>query len=172
MSEKKAKGVVANGYMKFIKRKWGTEGLREAMKYAGIKKEIKDGEWLSMTKTDKLLEWIGRNKGMEYVREAGRYTAKDMGIFRHMFASIMGIEKLLKRSQETYSTIFNFGKIEIEMEDKKARITFREARLTEYSCVAWEGALQGLMEVTRSHGTIKPVKPENPEDCAFEMQWD
>ena len=172
MDEKRAKGVVANGYMKFIKRKWGIEGLNQAMEYAGIKRELRDGEWFSMTKTDKLLEWIGRKKGMEYVIEAGRYTAKDMGIFRYMFASIMGMERVLRRAQDAYGTIFNFGKIDIEMNGKKAKITFRDARLTEYSCMAWEGALQGLMEVTRSHGSVKPLEPQNPEDCAFEMQWD
>jgi hypothetical protein len=172
MDERKAKGVVANGYLKFIKRKWGIMGLNQAMEYAGIKRELKDGEWFSMTKTDKLLEWIGRNKGMEYVKEAGRYTAKDMGIFRYMFASIMGIERLLKRAQDAYRTMFNFGMIDMEIEGKKARITFRKARLTEYSCIAWEGALQGLMEVTHSHGTVKHLEPENPDDCAFEMRWD
>ena len=172
MDEKKAKGVVANGYLKFIKRKWGIEGLNQAMQHAGIKEAPKDGEWFSMLKTERLLEWIDRNKGMKYVIEAGRYTAKDMGIFRYMFASIIGIERLLRRAQNTYSTIFNYGRIEMEMASKKAKITFRDAKVTEYSCMAWKGALHGLMEVTRSHGSVKHLEPENPEDCAFEMQWD
>ncbi len=172
MEERKAKGAIVNGYFKLIKRKWGMQGVREAMKYAKINAQPKDGEWFSMEKTDKVLEWIGRNKGMDYVREAGKYTAKDLGIFRYLIASIVGIERFLKKAEATYDTMFDFGGINIKIEEKTALIELRGARITEYSCVAWEGALLGIMEVTKSHGTVKPLEPDNPKDCKFFMKWD
>lgn len=172
MDEKKAKGAVVNGYLKLIKRKWGIQGVEEAMEYAGIKTRPKDGEWLSMVRTDKVLEWIAKNKGMEYVREAGKYTAKNMGIFQYLFASIIGMERFLKRAEETYGTIFNFGEIRIKIDGKTATANLKGARFSQYSCTAWEGALLGFMEVTKSHGTVKALKPDSPEDCKFFMEWD
>ncbi len=172
MEETKAKGSVVNGYLKFVKKKWGIQGMEEATKYSGIKKRPKDGEWFSMVKTDKVLEWIARNKGVEYVREAGKYTAKDLGIFEYLIASIVGIGRFLQKAEETYSTVFNFGDLRIKIEEKRAIVDMRGAKITEYSCTAWEGALLGIMEVTKSHGTVNPLKPDDPGDCKFFMKWD
>ncbi len=172
MEERKAKGAIVNGYFKLIKRRWGIQGVTEAMKYANIGTQPKDGEWFSMEKTDRVLEWIAKNKGTDYVREAGKYTAKDLGIFRYLIASIVGIERFLKKAEETYETMFNFGKIKIKIDEKTAVVELKGVRVTEYSCIAWEGALLGIMEVTKSHGAVTPLEPGGPEDCRFFMKWD
>ena len=81
MAQKHAKGAVLNGYLKFIKKKWGTNGLNEAMKYAEIEKMPLDSEWLPVIKFDLVMEWIVKNKRIDMVKEAGRYSARDLGIF-------------------------------------------------------------------------------------------
>lgn len=174
MAEKMAKGAILNGYLKFIKKKWGKFGLEEAMKYAGVKKMPKDGEWGPAYEFDKVLEWIANNKGMNNVKEAARYYAKDLGIFGYIFGAIVGPERLLNRMKETYPTMFNYGDPLIDMEKggNKAVITFKGASLTEYDCPAWEGGLIGLMEITRSNGRVKVLEPDNPEDCKFMVEWD
>ena len=166
MDERKVKGSVPNGYLNFIKRKWGISGLEEAMKYARISERPEDGQWYSMSKTDVILEWIARKKGMEYVKEAGRYAAKDLGIFRYLFASIIGLKALLKRSASNYHTLFNFGDMVFERTEGGYMITIKGARITEYSCPAWEGAIKGLMEISGSKGDLEPVD-SSPEDCTF-----
>ena len=166
MNEHKVKGSVPNGYLNFIKRKWGVSGLEEAMKYAHISERPKDGDWFPMSKTDMILEWIAGNKGMEYVKGAGRYAAKDLGIFKYLFASIIGIKALLKRSASNYHTIFNFGDMIFEVVEGGYRIIMKDARITRYSCPAWEGAIKGLMEISGSRGKLEPAD-SSPEDCTF-----
>jgi len=172
MEERKAKGAVVNGYLKFVKRKWGVQGMQGAMEYGGMKTSPKDGEWFSMEKTDKVLDWIAKNKGMEYVKEAGKYTAKDLGVFHYLIASIVGVERLLKKAEQTYGTVFNFGNLRIKIDGKTAVVSMKGVRITDYSCIAWEGALLGIMEVTKSHGIVKPLKADGPNDCKFFMKWD
>ncbi len=172
MNEKMAKGAVLNGYLKFIKKKWGLNGLKEAMAYANIKKEPRDGEWGLARNFDLILEWIAKNKGMKQVKEAGRYSAKDLGVFGYIFGAVVGAEKLLKRMEATYPTMFNYGKMVIEIGDKSAVINIKGAAISDYDCPAWEGGLIGLMEIARSNGRVKVRKPENPEDCRYMVEWD
>ncbi len=173
MAEKMAKGAVLNGYLKFIKKKWGKIGLEEAMGYAGLQKMPKDADWGPAEQFDKVLEWISNKKGIEYVKEAGRYSAKDLGIFGYIFGAIVGAEKLLKRAKEVYPTMFNYGDFHIEMKgSNSAIINIRGASLTKYDCPAWEGGLIGLMEITRSNGHVHVEKPDSPEDCKFTLEWD
>ena len=168
---KRAKGAIVNSYLKFIKKKWGIHGLQDAMKYAGITRPVKDSEWFPMEKTDRVLEWIAENRGMDYVVEAGKYAPKNMGVFTSFFAAVIGIERMLRRAGETYRTIFDFGEIHIAIEKNRAVVEIKGARLTDYSCPAWKGALEGIMELTRTAGKVMPVKPDSPEDCKFILEW-
>ncbi len=171
MSEKKAKGVVLNGYLKFIKRKWGFQGLEDAMKYAGIEEMPYDSQWLPVEIFDEVLDWIRVNKGMDMVTEAARYSAKDLGVFVHLFTSVMGIESLLKRTKEAYPTMFNYGSVEIENSDRKAVVTLKGVVTSECECPAWKGGLTGLLELSRNRGTVEQVSSDDPLDCRYEIIW-
>ncbi len=170
-SEKMVKGAVVNGYLKFVKKKWGVVGLQEAAKYAGIDENPRDGEWVPATTATKVLEWIRDNKGMKYVEDAGRYASTDLGVFTYIVASFMSIEKFIRRAQETYRTLFNYGEFVIEPTDTGAAITIKDARYPEPSCNAWKGALEGIMQVTRTKGEVRMIDADSPEDCKYEMIW-
>ena len=172
MSEKKAKGVVLKGYLKFVKRKWGFQGMEEVMKYAGIEELPYDSQWLPVEVFDRTLEWIRINKGMDMVTEAARFSAKDLGIFVHLFTSVMGIESLLKRSQETYPMMFNYGEMIIEKDGKKAEVLLKGVVTSESICKAWKGGLIGLLELSRNNGTVEELPTDNPEDCRYVIKWD
>ncbi|NPA75498.1 MAG: hypothetical protein GXO25_05400 [Euryarchaeota archaeon] len=169
--EKKVKGALVNGYLKYVKKKWGNAGLQEVKARAGIERNIKDGEWVPVDNAVAVLEWIKNTKGESHVVDAGRHTAKDLGVFKYIIASFMSIERFIHRAQDTYNTLFNYGAIIIKDTDKGAIVTLRDSRDTDSSCLAWEGALKGIMEVTRTHGTVTPIEPDAPEDCKFEMVW-
>ena len=163
------KDVLANGYLKFIKKKWGITGQKDAMKYAGIKEIPRDADWFPIEKSDMLLEWIAENKGDERVVEAGKYVAKDLGVFKYLFASLVGMESVLKRYSVNYSAIFNFGEMKMEKREEGYWVLLKGARVSEYSCSAWKGALDGFMEITRSKGVPVPLKG-SPDDCEFMIE--
>jgi hypothetical protein len=168
---KKAKGVVLNGYLKFIKRKWGFQGMEDAMKYAGIEDMPYDSQWLPVEVFDRVLEWVKVNKGIGMVTEAARYSAKDLGVFVHLFTSVMSIESLLKRTKETYPTMFNYGDIDINIKDRKAEVVLKDVVTTGCECQAWKGGLIGLLELSRNKGTVVELPSENPLDCRYEIDW-
>ncbi len=172
--EPMVKGAVVNGYIKFVKRKWGISAKEEMMNFLGIKKQPKDGEWVSLLITEKALAWIGENKGEEYVREAGRYALKDLGIFKYLIASLMTMDRFLERAESTYSTIFNYGKFVLEKTDEGAIVTLKDVLLTEYSSysrISWHGAFMGIMDITKTNGTVKIIPPDGERDLKYELKW-
>ena len=166
MDTRKLKGSVPNGYLNYVKRKWGVTGMEDAMKFADISTRPKDGDWFPMEKSERILEWIALNRGMEQVKEAGRYAAMDLGVFKHLFASLMGLNALLKRSVSNYKLIFNFGDMSFKRTDDGFMIVIKDGRVTDYSCPAWEGAIGGLIQLTRSRGTVESSEGR-VEDCTF-----
>ncbi len=166
-----AKGAVLNGYLKFVKKKGGIEGLQEAAKYVGMDENPKDGEWIPAEMATSVLMWIKEKKGDKYVVEAGRYVSTDLGVFTYIVVSFMSVEKFIRRARDTYKTLFNYGEFIIEEEDNKATITIKNTREPEPSCLAWEGALQGILEITKAKGKVTPVDPDNEEDCKYVMEW-
>ena len=165
------KGAILNGYLKFIKKRWGKIGLQDAMSYANINKMPKDGEWVPTKKVDKVLERLAENKGTDQVREAGRHAAKEMGIFGYIFGTIVGIERLLKRAKDTYPSLFSEGDMIVEMDDNRAVVTMTQASTSEHSCTAVQGRLIGMLEYTKSNGRVKSLEPDSPHDCKFLLTW-
>ncbi len=167
------KGVLANGYLKFIKRKWGIEGMNNAMEYAGLKQQPKDGEWVSLKKTYALLEWIEKEHGKDYIVEAGKGMMRGMGSdFKFMFAVVVGFERVLDKVQKEISKLLFKGKgVEIHKEGKSATIRLKGFKMGETSCLAWKGEPMGVMEVTKTKGKVEVLDSGNEEDCLVKAEW-
>jgi predicted hydrocarbon binding protein len=45
---------------------------------------------------------------------------------------------------------------------------------TKENCVGWQGALEGMLELTKTKGTVKEVKClcEGGDCCEFEIKWE
>ncbi len=173
MDEKRAKGAVANAYLKFIKKKWGMDGVKKAMEYAEIKENPKDGEWFSLKKTYALLDWIEKEHGKEHIVDAGKGMMKGMGgDFKFMFAVVVGFERVLDRVQKEISELlFKGASVEINKKGKSASIRLKGFKMGEMSCMAWMGALMGVMEVTKTKGTVEVLDSGNNEDCLIRATW-
>ena len=172
MDQRKCKGAVINGQLKYIKKKWGDEGLKNAMGFAGIQRTPRDGEWLPINSNHLLYEWIIKNKGRKQVYEAARQTAMDLGIFSFIF-SFVGIEKLLEKARLNYKTLFNYGDIIIEkLGERKAKVVMKGIGSENFLCDVWEGAIRGLMDVTKSGGVLSKTTADGPEDCAYILRWE
>ncbi len=123
--EKVVKGASLNAILKFIKKKWGRDGVEEALKYAGIKKAPKDGEWFPAEKMNKVIEWVGEKKGPEKAREAGEFTVTNMGVFMYILVSKMSFDSIMKNADKKYRIMSNYGGIVTEkMGDKTYSITY------------------------------------------------
>lgn len=171
MDDRKCKGAVINGHLKYIKKKWGQQAVDEALKFAGFSRLPRDGEWVPVDKNHQIHRWLIKNKGRKAPYDAARYAAKDLGIFSFIF-SFIGLEKLIEKARLNYRTLFNYGDIVIEkLEEKKIKVIMKDVGTEPFICDVWEGTITGLLDATKSGGTIMRTNSERPADCVYIIRW-
>ena len=87
MEDRKVKGSVLLGYMKFIHKAWGQDGLDELISDIGIDPDIKEDMLYIDEWSAKILAWIADNKGEEYIERAGKYAITDLGVLSYIVES-------------------------------------------------------------------------------------
>jgi hypothetical protein len=156
MTERKLKGGVLLGYLNYIKYEWGQKALEQCLSDTGVKPEnIKPDTMYSLTNDEKVMKWIG-SRGLEYVRKSGNFTVKNLGSLAHL-VRFVNIKHLLKRAKDNYADTFNFGEVSILSDEfgKRAVVIMKDCNFIEESGIAWEGAFEGMLEITRTKGTVK-----------------
>ena len=169
------RGSVVNGYLQFILNSWGRDGLDECTNTLGIDpKEIKDGRWYSIELNRLILCWISENKGADQVEKAGTNMVKNLGMLGYIlrFAKISSI---LKRLPENYPDVYNFGKLEVEFkDDRSAIVTVTDATIDEYITMARLGSFKGMLDITKTNGTVELIKSEKASErtCQYLFKWE
>lgn len=175
MTERKARGSVINGYLKYIKKTWGQDGVDQCAGYLGIDpKDIKDGNWYSDEYGDKLLEWMVSLKGKKYVVLSNRYMVKDLGMLAYI-VRFMDVKTILKKLPKNYDDIFNFGRVEVDIKEKNAVVRVYDAATSEHSCPGWQGVFEGAFELTKTKGgRVKETMCQwkGDEYCVWELSWE
>jgi hypothetical protein len=170
---KKNKGTLVKGYHRFIKKKWGAEGLKDIKEKTGVDlSNIQDEKWYPYEDTRAVLEWVEGTHGMDYCRQLGFSTIAEQGIISFA-ARIIGIEKVLGRGIRDFRDTMGFGRIDIEIGEKRAALTLTDVCEVECECQSWLGAFQGLLELTKTKGTVTKTKCQAKGDdgCIYEMAW-
>lgn len=160
MVGRKLKGGVILGYYDFIKHQWGQEGVEECVKVTGIDPKRIDAEKFYLSDFDEtVLKWMSSTKGMDNVKKAGNHTVKNLGVLSYLVRYV-SIQNLLRKAKENYEDTFEYGEISVLMDKfgKRASVIMKNANVIEESCVAWQGAFEGMMEVTRTKGSVKQNK--------------
>ena len=160
MSERRLKGGVILGYLDFVKRQWGQEGLDDCLRYMNFDASLLKAETYYLAEIDeRLLKWISQEKGMEFIKKAGNHVVKNLGILTYL-VRFVNIKHLLKKAKENYEDTFDYGEVSILSNEfsKRASVIMKNSNIIEESCVAWVGAFEGMMEVTRTKGNVKMNK--------------
>ena len=175
MSEQRLKGGVILGYFNFIKLQWGQEGVDECINDLGLNLDtIKEESFYPLEMDEDILRWISQNKGMEFVRKAGNHTVKNLGNLAYLVRYV-NIKHLLKKAKDNYMDTFDYGEVSILSDDfgKRAVVIMKDSNRIEESCLAWEGAFEGMLEVTRTKGTVRQSKRQIDGDLYDEyiLDW-
>ena len=176
MAEKEllCRGSVPLGFINYIKKTWGQEGLDQFINDTGMDpKEIKEGQWYDISTSGNVQEWLFKNKGEEQVTKAGAYTVKNQGIFSYVIR-FANIKSILKRAPENHRDVFKCGTMEVEIHDNHAKIIMTDTAADEYSCIAWRGAFIGALELTNTKGTVKETQCQlkgGASHCEFLVEW-
>ena len=176
MSERQIKGGVLKGYLKFIRYQWGADGLADCESQIGLDlKDIQEEIYYSLEINEAILKWVSEQKGNEYLVKMGNYTVKNLGVLSYI-VRFANIKFLLRKAKENYTDTFSYGRCSVLTDEtsKRATIIFKDTNLIEESCLVWQGALEGMLEITRTKGTVTETKCQvhGAEYCEYLMNWE
>ena len=173
--ELKCRGSVPLGFINYISKTWGQEGLEQFIKDTGMNpKNIKEGQWYDISSSGIVQEWIFKNKGEDQVIKAGTYTIKNQGIFSYIIR-FANIKSILKRAPDNYQEVFKCGTMKVDIHENHAIVTMKDVAVNDYSCIAWKGAWIGALEITKTKGTVNETQcqiKDGASHCEFLVEWD
>lgn len=147
-----------NGFFGYIQKKWGKEGLEQCKMDIGLEIDIKDGGYYPDEILVQILKWIGREKGMEYVQEGGKYTVFNLGMISWLMR-FADIKTIAKRFPKNVSELYKFGSVESDT-DTPGIIFLRLHDIITYEEAyhSWQGVCEGVLEVCKTKGTVSITK--------------
>ena len=148
-----------NGYLKFIKKKWGAEGLAQCEKEVGIEgMEFKDGRYYQDEIIGNVLRWMHREKGRDAIMEAGGFILHNLGILSWL-VRFTDVETLAKKFPKNYSEVYAFGKCKVDISDPaKLKLILKDVGYYEEACIIWEGVITEAMAMTKTKGRVTHSK--------------
>ncbi|HAR95711.1 MAG TPA: hypothetical protein DCR97_07085 [Deltaproteobacteria bacterium] len=168
------RGGVILGYARYIKKKWGKDGLEQCQRAVGMPnaKILEDGWYPEKVNCD-VLHWIADNHGRDEVFKAAVYTVNGNGVIAFA-ARMAGIRNVLDRGVEDYRRNFNFGEIKVNVGDGRATITLTDSPFDELDCYSWQGAFQGVLDMCKLRGKVEQTECtfKGGKSCVYEMTWD
>ena len=176
MTEMMLRGSVLLGYLKFVKTKWGAQGMKELKEATGLDPaSYREGGWYGAGDSEKLLGWIHDTKGPESLVAAGSFLIQNLGFLAYVMR-FLNVKTILVRAPESYADAFRYGsiKIDIDGEVKRAVAVMKDVAVDPYACPAWLGAFQGMLEMTKTKGTVKETQCQRKgaDHCEFLVEWE
>ncbi len=171
--ERKVRGSILNSYMGFVTKKWGRDGYRLCMSDIGLWGEFRDGNYYQDAIRENILRWISREKGEEYLKECGKFIATNLGILSWL-VRFSDPKTIANRVPKNFSEIYSYGRIETNT-DKDGEIVVRlfdVCRIRE-SCEVWFGVCEGILEATKTNGSVEETKCALKGDsyCEFKITY-
>jgi hypothetical protein len=89
--ERLTRGSVIKGYARYVKKKWGQDGVLACQQSLGLENfKVQNEKWYPESINTGILHWIAKNYGDKYVEEAAESTITERGVIA-LAARIAGI---------------------------------------------------------------------------------
>ena len=109
---------------------------------------------------------------MARVKQAGKHTVQNLGLLAYI-VRFTNMDTMLKKAKGLFADAYSFGEVNMIPTDHGATVTLKDVSQIPEDCVGWEGAFEGMMELTRSKGNIIKTKGQLNGDthCEYEINW-
>ena len=167
--ERRTRGLVLNGYLKYIQQKWGNGELKVARADNGIDNlDFKDGQYYQAEIIGNVLRWIRRNKGEDAVVGAGRFLLHNLGILSWM-VRFRDFQTLANKFPKNYSEIYAFGSCVVEEPSpNEVHLILKDVCFHDEACLVWEGICQEALVITKTSGKVTHKHgPKGSNNCTF-----
>jgi len=167
--ERRTRGIVLNGHLKYIKETWGAAELKVARADIGIDNlNFKDGQYYQDEIIGNILRWIHRNKGRDAVKNAGRSILHNLGILNWM-VRFSDFQTLAKKFPKNFSEVYAFGSCTVDDSNPKIlKLILKDVGYYEEACLIWEGICEETLVITKTPGKVTNTKCEVKGDDSSE----
>ena len=173
--ERKTRGSVINGYLDYIKKRWGVVGLKQCISEVGFEgMHFKDGQYYQDEMVGNVLRWISRTKGKDAVKDAGKFIMHNLGILSWL-VRFTTVKTLAEKFPVNYSEVYAFGSCKVDTSDpKNLKLVLRDVGYYEEACLVWEGICEEALAMTKTRGYVTHTKCQNRGDseCVFIVRMD
>ena len=167
--ERRVRGSVINGYMGYVKMKWGKEGLDQCLNGLGLEEGFEDGKYYHAQISENILRWISREKGDEDLIDVGKYVVKNLGILKWL-VRFADVRTVAEKFPSNYSEIYTSGHVEIDTGNPdEILVKLFDVCYIKETCLSWQGVCEGALEMTKTAGTVKETKcrVDGDDYCEF-----
>jgi len=172
--DRKVRGSVIQGWVDFVQKTWGEGGLDGMVSSVGLDLPLDEKAYYDDSNHLRLLEWIHNEKGLDAVHRGGRFVVQNLGLLAYLvrFTTPM---KVLERATRMHDHVYSFGTVDLlELDPKTIQFIFKGVCTTQERCVAWKGALEGVLKMTRTPGKVEETTCEVKGDgkCTYIISID
>ena len=171
--ERRTRGSVLNGYLKYIKEKWGAQELKVARADMGIDHmDFSDGQYYQDEIVGNVLRWINRNKGKDATKGAGNFILHNMGILSWM-VRFSDFQTLALKFPKNYSEVYAFGSCKVDIsKPKEVKMVLKDVCYYEEACMVWEGICEEALVITKTKGNVSHTmcRRDGSSHCEFVVE--
>jgi len=173
--ERQIRGSVLNTWLKYVHRQWGAGGLSQCIRALSVREgKFKDSKMYDYVLVEELTRWISSEKGMKYVRAGGTFHVTNLGMFAFI-VKFLDIKTIAKRGATTFGQLYSFGKAEYDLSPHDGLVAqIHDVSTVEEVGEVWIGVLEGMLQVTKTKGTVTKTKCRLKGDdfCEYVVKYD
>lgn len=173
-----ARGTHLYYHIQRLYRTYGQEITNEILAKAKIDpEEIDTGLWYSVEMALDLFEAMERLLGdgsYDLVRKAAAEVVVEFASVKEALSRALPFRIVLELAPAVYNKEFNHGRMEVQVEDQRARFLHYDWVSSPGRCKAWQGTYEGILRLRRLRGRVTKFRcrREGDECCAYLVEWE
>lgn len=172
-----ARGSHFKNYHHWLSTHHGRKAADAVLAEVGIDPSHVDAEgWYPLRAAIQLLEMIETRFGdgtYETIRRMLREESENFSSLRRLASRVLPLPLLLEMSPNAYAREFNHGRLEVEIEGRRALMKNYDWMSSPARCMAWLGTIEGGLALAGHRAAVRKVACMLKGDayCGYSIEW-
>ncbi len=171
------RGSHIQNYHHWITAHHGRTGADEILVEVGLDPTSLDGDgWYPLRSALDILDHVETRFGdgtYDTIRRMLRDEAANFSSVKRLLVRMIPLSILLELSPNAYAREFNHGRLEVEVQDRRAIMRNYDWMSRPARCAAWLGTYQGVITMLGVEGTVTKIACMLRGDryCGYQIDW-